>query len=213
LKKVRPHAAGKDQVGNVQAAHFEHFPRTRPRSGTLERREWDRKHNEFNNASVSNQAMKQAESLAESEGVFSPPDEEEARKRVLRSIVWRRGQPQFRTALLVAYGGRCCVTGTDSGDVLEAAHIKAYSKDGANAVTNGLLLRADIHLLFDLRKLSIDPTSHRVFLSKQLRSDPTYGSFHGKKIALPNNDMHRPDVKKLRNHFVSARRSDKPSKK
>jgi len=50
LKKVRPHAAGKDGGGKLQAAHFEHFPGTRPQSGTLERREWDRKHHEFNNA-------------------------------------------------------------------------------------------------------------------------------------------------------------------
>jgi hypothetical protein len=75
-------------------------------------------------------------------------DDYDARLRVVRQIVARRGQARFRAALLEAYIGRCAVTGFDAAPALEGAHLRPYRGPESNDVTNGLLLRADIHTLF-----------------------------------------------------------------
>lgn len=67
-----------------------------------------------------------------------------------RAIAYRRGQSVFRRDLMYAYSSVCAVTGTTASDVLEAAHIYPYRGAHTNRVDNGLLLRADIHTLFDL---------------------------------------------------------------
>jgi hypothetical protein len=69
-----------------------------------------------------------------------PKDDYDARRRVVRQIVARRGQPAFRAALLEAYQGRCAVTGCDAAAALEAAHLRPYRGPDSNSVTNGLLL-------------------------------------------------------------------------
>ena len=91
----------------------------------------------------------------------APTDDYDARVRATRQIVSRRGQPKFRARLLSAYVGRCAITGADAEAVLEAAHIRPYRGPESNALPNGLLLRADIHTLFDLALLAIDPASTR----------------------------------------------------
>jgi hypothetical protein len=73
-----------------------------------------------------------------------------------RAIKTRRGQAAFRAALLAAYNRRCAVTGCKIVELLEAAHITPHSEDGGYSTQNGLLLRADIHTLYDLNLLSID---------------------------------------------------------
>jgi hypothetical protein len=75
----------------------------------------------------------------------------------LRAIARRMGQPAFRQALIEAYGGRCAVTGTATPSVLEAAHIMPHMGAQTNVVENGLLLRSDIHTLFDRRLLTVTP--------------------------------------------------------
>ncbi len=68
----------------------------------------------------------------------------------------RRGQAQLRRNLKVIYKNSCAVTGTNEDSVLEACHIKPHSETGDNSIENGLLLRSDIHILFDDRLLTID---------------------------------------------------------
>lgn len=110
----------------------------------------------------------------------------------------RQGQRDFRAKLLKAYGGRCAVTGTDVPEVLQAAHIEPYDGMPTNVVSNGLLLRADIHDLFDQGlvwvahnlKVSVDESLHGT----------EYGQFHGRKLRLPNNVADRPDPKRLAKH-------------
>ena len=92
----------------------------------------------------------------------------DARLRVYRQIVARQGQAGFRSALLGAYEGRCAVTGCDAVPALEGAHLRAYRGSESNAVTNGLLLRADIHTLFDLRLWAPDPETRNIIISKLL---------------------------------------------
>ncbi len=128
--------------------------------------------------------LEQEAKAAEASGSFSPTDEVDERRRVLAAIVRRRGQPAFRKALLDAYGGCCAMTGCDAADALEAAHIRPYSGPKSNEVTNGLLLRADVHTLFDLYLLAVDPKSFRVSVSPTLMSS-TYRKLQDRQLANP----------------------------
>lgn len=127
---------------------------------------------------ISAPTLDQVTQNAVTEGAFNPGTASDQRKRVLASIVRRRGQPAFRAALIKAYAGRCAVTGCDVLDALEAAHIFPYLDGETNAVSNGLLLRADIHTLFDLRLIAVDPDARTVLIAPGLRAS-TYGSLQG----------------------------------
>jgi hypothetical protein len=113
-------------------------------------------------------------------------------EEIKRYIVWRRGQPEFRRKLLDAYG-RCVITGCTSKDALEAAHIRPYSDTKNNDPSNGLLLRADIHTLFDRHLIGIDPEKMTVCIAQSLLED--YGQFNGKSLQLPDNDRLRDSLR------------------
>ena len=85
-------------------------------------------------------------------------------QRVRRAIIQRRGQRPFRQGLLAAYDYRCQVTQYTGEPALEAAHIYPYSEGGdhTNDLRNGLLLRADIHTLFDLGLIKVAPCTLKV---------------------------------------------------
>lgn len=118
-------------------------------------------------------------------------DDTDARKRIIKEVVARQGQAQFRDALIRAYDGRCAVTGCDSPYALEAAHIRPYLGEHTNVVTNGLLLRADIHGLFDLGLLAVNPATCTVVISDWL-SGEHYKSLHGRLLNLPANPVLHP---------------------
>jgi putative restriction endonuclease len=80
---------------------------------------------------------------------FDPDSVGNERERAIRAIRLRRGQAAFRAELMHAYNARCAVTGCAIKDVLEAAHITPHLGRVTNHVTNGLLLRADLHTLLD----------------------------------------------------------------
>ncbi len=101
-----------------------------------------------------------------------------------RAIKIRRGQPAFRQDLLSAYNRRCAVTGCAIVDLLEAAHIRPHSEEPNYSVSNGLLLRSDIHTLFDVNLLSID-TYFTIHLAPSIK-DPAYLGLRGKKIHQPD---------------------------
>jgi hypothetical protein len=121
---------------------------------------------------------------------------EEERRLVLTYIARRQGQPQFRQALLDAYDSKCAITGFDAEAALEAAHIIPYAETENNAPTNGILLRADLHTLFDLNLLAIDPDTLRVSLHPTLQHTE-YRPLHGKQIQVPQVEALRPDKKYL----------------
>ena len=125
------------------------------------------------------------------EGEFNPEDLSDARTRTVAAIVRRRGQPQFRKQLLKAYQGRCAITGCSLQQVLEAAHIHPYLGDETNVVSNGLLLRADLHILFDLGLWWINPASLRIEISDVLRASE-YVSIEGQSLFIPKNESERP---------------------
>jgi hypothetical protein len=115
---------------------------------------------------------------------FDPKSQEDARERVLREIVQRRGQQKFRKSLIAAYDGHCAITGCSVSPLLEAAHITPYLGPETNAVTNGLLLRADIHTLWDLGLIAVDPKDRTVWVSAEI-TDATYQALTGASLMLP----------------------------
>jgi len=111
---------------------------------------------------------------------FDPTDVEDGRTKVLSMVARRQGQAAFRRELMRAYGGICAVTGCAIEPLLEAAHVRPYLGPETNHVTNGILLRADIHTLFDLGLLTIDAAG-RVEISRRLHNTE-YASLAGRAI-------------------------------
>jgi len=132
----------------------------------------------------------------EKAGEFDPSDDRDARRRIQAAIVRRYGSQRFRDALLEAYEGRCAVTGCNVPAALEAAHIKPYNGQKTDYVTNGLLLRGDIHTLFDLNFLGIEPDSLKITLAYSL-DDSSYKKYNGRVIGTPSDDTLRPNRQAL----------------
>nr|WP_243853084.1 HNH endonuclease signature motif containing protein [Luteibacter anthropi] len=130
---------------------------------------------------------------------FDPLNMVDGRQKVLREIVRRQGQPTFRRQLLDAYERRCAVTGCDVELVLEAAHIAPYFGAESNSVSNGLLLRADIHTLFDLGKLKIAP-SGCVEIHDEIQGS-IYAQYRNVYIRLPSNPLLHPSQAALQLKF------------
>jgi hypothetical protein len=99
------------------------------------------------------------------------PEEGDSRPLVERQLRERRGQAKFRDALRQRYGDRCLVTGCKVLAVLEAAHIKPFRGAPDHSPENGLLLRADIHTLFDLNLLGIQPENLRLELHPGIKEE------------------------------------------
>jgi putative restriction endonuclease len=138
-----------------------------------------------------------------------PSDDYDARRRVQRHITERRGQADFRAALLRAYANRCAITRCDAVEALEAAHIRPYRGPASNVVSNGLPLRSDIHTLYDLDLIAIDPDTHEVVLSPRLYGTQ-YTPLAGVRLLDPQQHSHRPDNRVLQarwNEFHAALRT------
>ncbi|MEO7621592.1 MAG: HNH endonuclease signature motif containing protein [Gallionella sp.] len=107
-----------------------------------------------------------------------------------RAIKTRRGQPEFRQKLLSAYESRCCFSGCNVIDVLEAAHIKAHADEPNYSTNNGLLMRADLHTLFDLHLIGVDEWG-RIKVSKNLNKSD-YQKLDGERIRHPSSFADSP---------------------
>lgn len=120
----------------------------------------------------------------------------EGRRRRLAEVTARQGQADFRRRLLEAYGGRCAITGCDTEAALQAAHISPYDGPATNRVTNGLLLRADVHNLFDRGLIWIDDQ-----LRIRVKAEAAhYTRRSGDKLHLPARTADHPDAAALRAH-------------
>lgn len=139
-----------------------------------------------------NAEERSARAAFDAQGVGDAPiSDEDARKHVLRGIFARQGQSAFRDKLICAYRGRCAVTGCTVIPVLEAAHLRPYRGLHTNRVTNGLLLRADIHTLLDYKYLAADPETRAIVISKRLVGTQ-YNELSGRTIAEPISPAQRP---------------------
>jgi hypothetical protein len=137
------------------------------------------------------QIIRLAGSIEEHSFLPELPDSTVELERVLRAVKERLGQSDFRQALLSAYGNRCAMTDYDAVEALEAAHIDPYAGQTTNGTPNGLLLRGDIHTLFDLNRIAIHPDTLVVAVDSGLL-ETCYGSLHGKSIRFPADAADRP---------------------
>jgi putative restriction endonuclease len=108
----------------------------------------------------------------------------------------RLGQGAFRVEVTDAYSRRCSITGERTLPALEAAHIRPYAEDGPHEIRNGLLLRSDLHHLFDSGYLTIT-TDRKVEVSGRIREEfengRDYYALHGRELkVLPKHEEDWP---------------------
>lgn len=124
----------------------------------------------------------------------------------------RLGQSTFRLALRDAYANRCAITGSGMYPALEAAHIRPYAQGGHHVLSNGLLLRSDMHTLYDQGYVGVDP-SYRLRVSPRLRVETGNGialyqqELRGDVIQLPAREQDRPSREALEWHMDEVFRS------
>ena len=137
--------------------------------------------------------------LARMHGVRQPVVAEPRREIPLdwreRPVRQRLGQGAFRVLVTDVYERRCAVTGEKALPVLQAAHIRPVTKEGPHRVDNGLLLRSDLHALFDQGYVTVTP-DHRVRVSRRLKADfdngEPYYPLAGQRIWLPGQTADQP---------------------
>jgi putative restriction endonuclease len=122
-------------------------------------------------------------------------------------IVPRLGQGAFRVAVTDAYSRACAVSGGKVLPALDAAHIKPYAAGGSHEVSNGILLRRDIHSVFDAGYVTVDERL-RFVVSDRVRTEfnngKEYRKLHGTLLSVPAVPGKRPDKAALRWHNESV---------
>jgi putative restriction endonuclease len=115
----------------------------------------------------------------------------------------RLGQGAFRVAVTEAYGRQCALTGGKVLPALDAAHIRPYGEGGVHSKPNGILLRRDVHSVFDSGYATID-LDYRFVVSGKVKevfnNGEEYRKLHGSSIRLPQNPKDHPHQEYLRWH-------------
>lgn len=116
----------------------------------------------------------------------------------------RLGQGAFRVIVTDAYHRRCAITGEKTLPVLDAAHIKPYTMEGPHLACNGILLRKDLHTLYDRGYITITDDQH-IEVSKRIKEDygngKEYYALHGHTLAVvPDNIRDKPSMEFIRWH-------------
>ena len=118
-------------------------------------------------------------------------------------ILPRLGQGSFRVIVTDVYDRSCAITQERALPALEAVHIKPFGESGPHRVDNGILLRADIHKLFDAGYVTVT-TDHHFEVCRRIKEDfdngEYYNTFHGKGIHVPRNPRFRPSQEFLTWH-------------
>jgi hypothetical protein len=116
----------------------------------------------------------------------------------------RRGQREFRFKLMERFGEICAFSGEQPPQVLEAAHINSFSQTVEHHLNGGLLLRRDIHSLFDANLISVNPESWKIQIAPRLQSFETYRPLNGRSLLVPEGS--RPSIDLVRSHFDQSLR-------
>lgn len=148
---------------------------------------------------VGQQVWQQVQERLRFEGVApsatTTDTQQEARFGSPQVLLPRLGQGSFRVVVTDAYKRRCAFTGSPVLHVLDAAHIRPFAENGPNDVRNGILLRQDVHTLFDHGYITVTP-EYRVEVSGRIKEEfengREYYSAHGKVITLPDASRLRP---------------------
>jgi putative restriction endonuclease len=119
-------------------------------------------------------------------------------------IAPRLGQGSFRVLVTDAYRYRCAMTSERTLPVLQAAHIRPYAAGGEHALSNGMLLRSDLHILFDLGYVTVDPKDRKILVSHRIREEfengRDYYELNGRELAQPQNQLAIPSIESLSYH-------------
>lgn len=134
-------------------------------------------------------------------------DGQDERRVVTAQQVRREQQGRFREALLRAYSETCAITGVNVPEVLQAAHINPYRGRKSQVVNNGILLRADLHLLYDAHLISVEPNSLSISLSGRLEST-SYLRYNHQKLREPISADLGPNTDLLAVHYEQFRREN-----
>lgn len=130
------------------------------------------------------------EDASEPAVVENIPNDDDTRQAYARRV--RKGQSRFRKALQNLYGSRCAFTGTLEDAVLEACHIISHAKTGDNSLDNGLLLRSDIHVLFDEHLMTLANDGLHILVHKDVTA-PEYARLNrtapGLRPATPESHL------------------------
>ena len=126
-------------------------------------------------------------------GRVAEPDEAVRRQPV--EVLQRLGQGAFRILITDAYERRCAITREKALPVLEAAHIRPVADGGSHRLSNGLLLRSDVHTLFDRGYITVT-RDHRVRVSRRLKTDFDNGEHYyrleGSALWVPQSSEAQP---------------------
>lgn len=136
--------------------------------------------------------------------VHRAPDFFFSQGHTLEIVRVRRGQQHFREHLLSAQGEVCAFTGDAPARVLEAGHLYSYAELGVHHEHGGLLLRRDIHRLFDDGLLAVHPGSLLVDVGDKLENYPQYASLHDRQLRTHLRDG---QVEWLARHWAEHRAS------
>ena len=117
----------------------------------------------------------------------------------------RRGQRQFRFEMMQRFGEECAISGVQPPQVLEAAHLYSYANVGVHRTDGGLLLRRDLHSLFDNFFITIDPVDWKVKADPYLKGFESYRHLDGHSVLLQ--DDRRPSELLVGEHFEQANRA------
>ncbi|RMH76682.1 MAG: hypothetical protein D6680_07575 [Cyanobacteria bacterium J007] len=122
---------------------------------------------------------------------------------VVPLLAWwwnRRESPAFRTKLLAAYNSRCPLTGCEVEAAIDAVRLDRDRAAGAKDLENGLILRADLHNLFNQNLLAIDPKTLTVAIAPEL-AQTSYGKLAGRRLELPSDEEARPNLELLERQY------------
>jgi hypothetical protein len=115
----------------------------------------------------------------------------------------RIGQQHFREEMLARYSENCAFTGPQPPGALEAAHLYLYSKIPEHDLRGGLLLRSDLHALFDRWLITIDPDTWSIEIAPELKQYPHLAALDGQPVKLTRTQ--RPRRKYIEDHAATAR--------
>lgn len=122
----------------------------------------------------------------------------------------RIGQGAFRLMVMDAYERRCAVTGDRTLPALDAAHIRPFSETRTHEVRNGILMRSDLHRLFDQGYVTVSPAL-QFQVSSQIRNQFNNGliyyDLHGRHVSVPDSEDQKPDAEALAWHSSTIFRS------
>jgi hypothetical protein len=130
---------------------------------------------------------------------FAPSSTKDGREKIIENITRRRGKPQLRKSLLVAYEYTCAITGCNALEALEAAYVIPYRGKYTHHTSNALLLRADIHTLFDLGKIAVDTRTMTVIVHDELQ-ETSYRLLADRPLHYPKDETQRPSTEALDLH-------------